>query len=197
MWWRWTGLLCTSYAILLALGACEAFPNNDATGPEVQQGRGPKRDAGSQRDAGDDRGSAGHGQDAAAGAEPSDSGAPRPISAHDAGPTPTLPDAATTPPIVDAGAIGPGSTAPPPTCASIIAVRVATSCDFLIDKPLVPGRECQAVVKINGQALSCNDPNGWVLSSPQVIQLRGVSCQVAMRADAVQLQVLIPCRGAL
>lgn len=50
------------------------------------------------------------------------------------------------------------------------------TCSFQLNGTVTDGGEKDATVKLDGQTLTLNDPNGWRLSSPTTIELLGTAC---------------------
>lgn len=55
------------------------------------------------------------------------------------------------------------------------------------------GMECGGVVMLNGQALGCNDPNGWKLSDATHIQLQGTACDLFRAGNNAMVRARFPC----
>ncbi len=70
----------------------------------------------------------------------------------------------------------------------------AVTCDVLLDGSVVQGRECEgSVVTLNGRTLGCNDPDGWILVSENVIRLQGQACQEFTDNTDSVLTATFPC----
>jgi hypothetical protein len=59
-------------------------------------------------------------------------------------------------------------------------VTAAVGCDIELNGLVDPKFACTGNVKLNGTALGCNDPNGWVLLDERHIRLQGTACQTIM-----------------
>jgi hypothetical protein len=71
----------------------------------------------------------------------------------------------------------------------------AVGCDVALNGLIEPGSECTGTVKINGENLPCNDPNGWVLLDSRHIRLQGAACdRLTSQAEAL-LEADFPCES--
>jgi hypothetical protein len=76
---------------------------------------------------------------------------------------------------------------------SAIGSVVSTgTCQILLNGMVRPGLECMGQVLLNGQPLTCNDPNGWRLTGPSTFQLVGTACD-AFLSMQLPLQAAFPC----
>ena len=66
------------------------------------------------------------------------------------------------------------------------------SCTFALSGKVVAGTEGLGDVKVNGNPVSFNDPNGWKLNSPTEIELVGAACTTIKTSDA-KVSVRFPC----
>jgi hypothetical protein len=70
----------------------------------------------------------------------------------------------------------------------------AVTCDVLLDGSVVQGKECEgSVVTLNGRVLGCNDPDGWILVSENVIRLQGQACYEFTEIPTSVLTATFPC----
>jgi hypothetical protein len=66
-------------------------------------------------------------------------------------------------------------------------------CEVQLCGSVADGDACEGTVTIDGEAIECNDPNGWELSTPSTIRLLGSSCERLKSDDDVVLNVKFPC----
>ena len=66
-------------------------------------------------------------------------------------------------------------------------------CEIQLSGSVSGGDACEGTVTLNGVELSCDDPNGWELSTPQTIRLLGTACDTLKTDDDVFLDVSFPC----
>jgi len=78
-------------------------------------------------------------------------------------------------------------------CSDTTATRVADSCEFELSAPLQTGKCWLASVELVGQALTCDDANGWTALDRFHIRLDGTACEQVQAADAVVVRVRVPC----
>jgi hypothetical protein len=69
----------------------------------------------------------------------------------------------------------------------------AVGCEIRLNGKVTAGEECSGYVGVNGQALPCNDPNGWRLKNEQTIELTGTACDSFRTNSAAQLRADFPC----
>lgn len=69
----------------------------------------------------------------------------------------------------------------------------AVGCDIALNGEVDPNAACQGSVRLNGQALGCNDPNGWTLLDPRHIRLQGSACETLKNNADVSLQADFAC----
>ena len=70
----------------------------------------------------------------------------------------------------------------------------SVGCEVALNGWVQAGKECQgSTVTLGDQKLTCNDPNGWVLSDPRHIELKGSACDRLMRGGSGALKVEFPC----
>jgi hypothetical protein len=67
------------------------------------------------------------------------------------------------------------------------------TCVFSLDGQVVAGKECEGTVVVNGQAVPCNDPDGWQLNSPSEIEFVGATCDTIMNDPNVVVEASFPC----
>jgi hypothetical protein len=77
-------------------------------------------------------------------------------------------------------------------CSEGPATRVGDGCTFALGAPLSPSL-CQAEVTLNGQVLTCNDPNGWSAIDRFHILLDGSACELVQSGEPIAVQVRVPC----
>jgi Mg-chelatase subunit ChlD len=59
------------------------------------------------------------------------------------------------------------------------------------------GSECAGQVALNGVALPCNDPNGWVLVDDKHIRLQGTACDTFKDGGNAMLRARFPCSAII
>jgi hypothetical protein len=69
----------------------------------------------------------------------------------------------------------------------------AIGCDLALDGSVVMGRECEGTVELNGNALPCNNANGWVLADPRHVRLQGTACDQLKKSADAMLDARFPC----
>jgi len=69
------------------------------------------------------------------------------------------------------------------------------TCVFTLDGAVLPGKECDGTVTINGTEIPCNDPNGWQLNSPTEIEFVGAACDTIMNDPTVDIAASFPCES--
>jgi len=67
------------------------------------------------------------------------------------------------------------------------------TCVFTLEGEVIPGKECEGEVTLNGQLLGCNDPDGWQLNTPSEIEFVGAACDTIMNDPEVTISVSFPC----
>jgi hypothetical protein len=67
------------------------------------------------------------------------------------------------------------------------------TCVFTLDGSVIPGKECQGTVLLNGDALPCNDPDGWQLNNPTEIEFVGAACDAILTDPNVTISASFPC----
>jgi hypothetical protein len=74
-------------------------------------------------------------------------------------------------------------------------IGATTSCDVRLQGRVEPGRGCTGNVTLDGNALACDQPNGYRLNEDhQSIQLLGEACTTLQTAASPQLKVSFPCQ---
>lgn len=68
------------------------------------------------------------------------------------------------------------------------------SCTFTLAGQVVAGTERLGDVKLNGNLVNFNDPNGWKLNSPTELEFVGASCNTIKTSDA-KVSVRFPCNA--
>ena len=66
-------------------------------------------------------------------------------------------------------------------------------CEVQLNGSVEDGDACLGSVNLNGIMLSCNDANGWELTSPRTIRLNGTACDTLKNDEAALLDVTFPC----
>jgi hypothetical protein len=68
-----------------------------------------------------------------------------------------------------------------------------TACDIVLTGKVKMGSECKGVLQINGAALPCNDPNGWMLKDESTIEIMGTACDMYKADHSAVLHADFPC----
>lgn len=68
-----------------------------------------------------------------------------------------------------------------------------TACDVVLNGSVKPGLECMGSIKINGNALPCNDANGWKLTDPSTVSIQGTACEQYKKDLNAVLEADFPC----
>lgn len=69
----------------------------------------------------------------------------------------------------------------------------AAACDVALSGSVKQGIECMGTIKINGVALPCNDPNGWMLKDKSTITITGTACDDYRNNLSAVLEADFPC----
>jgi hypothetical protein len=69
------------------------------------------------------------------------------------------------------------------------------TCVFTLNGAVIPGKECDGTVIVNGQSIPCNDPNGWKLNTPTEIEFVGATCDLILNAPMVDGSASFPCES--
>jgi hypothetical protein len=70
----------------------------------------------------------------------------------------------------------------------------ARSCKLDLGGEIASGREGDGDVRLNGEKLRLNDPDGWKVNSPTQIELVGEACE-AIKVGDPSLTIKFPCGG--
>lgn len=65
-------------------------------------------------------------------------------------------------------------------------------CEVQLNGSVASGDACTGTVKLNGKALECDDADGWELSTPRNIRLKGAACDELKKGN-FELDVSFPC----
>src|SRR5262249_51322276 len=68
------------------------------------------------------------------------------------------------------------------------------TCAFTLNGTVDTSQACSGTVVLDGQQLTCNDPNGWKLDSATQIELTGTACQ-SIQSGQHTLKVSFPCNA--
>jgi hypothetical protein len=79
------------------------------------------------------------------------------------------------------------------TAFSTILTDVPRSCVFSLNGRVKAENASEGTVVLNGQALSYQDADGWILKSPEQVELVGAACE-QIRAGEDKLDINFPCR---
>ena len=78
------------------------------------------------------------------------------------------------------------------TLAELIGKEI--SCEVKLEgKGVMPGRECEGKVTIDGMELGCNDPNGWRLNDSFHLEVLGTACETFKSSVQSMLLANFPC----
>jgi hypothetical protein len=69
----------------------------------------------------------------------------------------------------------------------------AVGCTLQLQGALDIARACEGEVKLNGNALGCDDADGWRAVDPGHIELTGTSCDTFMHDPGATLNAAWPC----
>jgi hypothetical protein len=69
----------------------------------------------------------------------------------------------------------------------------AVGCDIALNGTVTAGSECMGSVTISGRPLTCNDPNGWILSDPRHVRLQGAACEELKMIEDTAVFAKFPC----
>lgn len=72
----------------------------------------------------------------------------------------------------------------------------AISCVVELEGRVDPAMACSGNVRLNGETLTCDDPDGWRLVDENHIELLGEACDTATSGDAT-LEAVFPCGAIL
>jgi hypothetical protein len=67
------------------------------------------------------------------------------------------------------------------------------SCDISLLGTVAAGQECTGTVTADGQAIACDDPNGWKLKDPGTIEFVGAACTNLQRNPQATVHATFPC----
>ncbi|HHH10878.1 MAG TPA: VWA domain-containing protein, partial [Sorangium sp.] len=67
------------------------------------------------------------------------------------------------------------------------------TCVFNLDGQVIPGKECEGTVTINGQEITCNGADGWKLNGVSEIEFVGAACDTIMNDANVMIAASFPC----
>lgn len=71
------------------------------------------------------------------------------------------------------------------------------TCVFNLDGSVVPGKECEGIVTVNGMTIPCNDPNGWQLNGANQIEFVGTTCATILADPNAAISGHFPCGSAI
>ena len=75
-------------------------------------------------------------------------------------------------------------------------VNGVRSCVFSVDGSIDPAQAGKGTVKLDGQPLGYDEPNGWKLNSPTEIELVGAACDALQDGDH-EVSATFPCGAAI
>jgi hypothetical protein len=74
-----------------------------------------------------------------------------------------------------------------------VLIGGAVGCDIALNGTVAAGNECTGTVTISGRQLTCNDPNGWILSDPRHVRLQGAACDELKATEGAAVAARFPC----
>ena len=69
------------------------------------------------------------------------------------------------------------------------------SCVLTVDGAIDPDKACDGQVRVDGEDIPCDDPNGWKLNSPTEIELQGDACDLIQSGEHT-VDATFPCEAA-
>jgi hypothetical protein len=72
-------------------------------------------------------------------------------------------------------------------------VGAAVGCEIELNGSVEESQACTGKVTLDGQALGCNDPNGWALVDASHIKLQGKACEKLMQHNDADVQAEFSC----
>jgi hypothetical protein len=78
------------------------------------------------------------------------------------------------------------------TLASIL--QGVRSCTFTLSEEVRAGRESTGTVRLDGQNLGFDDPNGWTMVGSTDVELRGTACD-RVQNEVRSLEISFPCES--
>jgi von Willebrand factor type A domain len=79
------------------------------------------------------------------------------------------------------------------TSSLMSLVGAAVSCEIELKGSVEESQACTGRVTLDGQALGCNDPNGWALVDANHIKLQGEACQKLKQNNDASVQAEFSC----
>lgn len=67
------------------------------------------------------------------------------------------------------------------------------SCEVSLQGKVVEGQECSGDVTIDGEAIRCDDANGWRLTGPSSVEFVGDACDSLRSKPSAQIKARFPC----
>jgi hypothetical protein len=67
------------------------------------------------------------------------------------------------------------------------------SCEVSLQGKVAEGEECSGDVTIDGEAIRCDDSNGWRLTGPSSIEFVGDACDSLRSKPSAQIKARFPC----
>jgi hypothetical protein len=72
-------------------------------------------------------------------------------------------------------------------------VGAAVGCEIELNGSVEASQACTGKVTLDGQALGCNDPNGWALVDASHIKLQGKACQKLTQNNDADVEAMFSC----
>ena len=69
------------------------------------------------------------------------------------------------------------------------------SCVLTVDGASDPEKACDGEVRVDGEVIPCDDPDGWKLNSPTEIELQGAACDLIQDGEHT-VEATFPCDAA-
>jgi hypothetical protein len=66
------------------------------------------------------------------------------------------------------------------------------TCQVRLSGSVIAGKECSGEVSLNGNALACNQPDGWKLADASTVQLTGAACDTFLQTQSL-VHAAFPC----
>jgi hypothetical protein len=66
-------------------------------------------------------------------------------------------------------------------------------CTVTLNGQVEDGQGCKGSVSVNGKDLPCDDADGWAVTAPNKVELRGAACSALRAAPEANIQASFPC----
>ncbi|HKP56429.1 MAG TPA: hypothetical protein VJV78_06910 [Polyangiales bacterium] len=71
----------------------------------------------------------------------------------------------------------------------------AISCEIELNGTILLDRACEGTVKLDGMALPCDDPDGWVPTDERHLRLQGRACEQLRASKDGLVEADFACTG--